>query len=139
MSKLRTLVEKHYENVADGRFDREDDIFNSDVVTVEPGAGTIHGLEGFKQYEQAFRRAFPDGRLRLESAVEEGGHIVVEGRFTGTHAGPLAGPAGEIPPTHRPLDLAFADVFEVVGDRVTKHRLYYDQVSFMSQLGLARG
>src|SRR5438034_243691 len=55
---------------------------------------------------------------------------------TGTHTGPLTGPRGEIPPTNRPLDLEFSDLFETDGDRITRQRIYYDQVQFMSQLGL---
>ena len=36
----------------------------------------------------------------------------------------------------RPLNLDFSDLFEIDGDRITRHRIYYDQVQFMSQLGL---
>ena len=37
---------------------------------------------------------------------------------------------------NRPLILDFSDLFETDGDRITRHRIYYDQVQFMSQLGL---
>jgi ketosteroid isomerase-like protein len=30
----------------------------------------------------------------------------------------------------------FSDLFETDGNRITRHRMYYDQVQFMSQLGL---
>jgi len=42
------------------------------------------------------------------------------------------------PPTHRPLNLEFSDLFEIDGNRITRHRIYYDQVQFMSQLGLTQ-
>ena len=29
-------------------------------------------------------------------------------------------------------------VFEIDGSRITRHRVYYDQVQFMSQLGLVQ-
>jgi ketosteroid isomerase-like protein len=48
----------------------------------------------------------------------------------------LAGPRGEIPPTNRALSLDFSDLFETDGERITRHRIYYDQVQLMSQLGL---
>jgi steroid delta-isomerase-like uncharacterized protein len=136
MANLRSLVEKHYENVATANLEAEAEIFSPDVVTVEPAAGTLQGLAAFTAYEQGFHHAFPDGRLTLTSAVASGNTIAAEGTFTGTHTGPLIGPAGEIPPTHRTLELPFADFFEVEGGRITHHRIYYDQVAFLRQLGL---
>ena len=84
----------------------------------------------------AFQRAFPDGKLVLKSAIEAGNNVAVEGVYTGTHTGPLQSPRGDIPATNRALNLDMVDMFEVEGDRITRHRIYYDQVQFMSQLGL---
>jgi hypothetical protein len=44
-------------------------------------------------------------------------------------------PHAEIPPTNCPLNLDFSDLFEIDGNRISRHRIYYDQVKFMSQLG----
>jgi ketosteroid isomerase-like protein len=136
MSTLRDLIERHYANVSTGNIEAENEIFSPDVVTVDPGAGELRGLDAFKGYEQAFHRAFPDGRLVLKSAVESGDHIVVEGSFVGTHTGPMVSPMGEIPPTNRPLDLRFSDHFEVRDGKIVAHRIYYDQMAFLGQLGL---
>ncbi|HEY3063307.1 MAG TPA: ester cyclase [Chloroflexota bacterium] len=136
MTSPLELVKQHYVNVSAADFDAEDEIFSADVETIDPGAGTLHGLQAFKAYEAAFQRAFPDGKLVLKSAIEAGTKVAVEGAYTGTHSGPLTGPRGEIPPTNRPLNLDFSDLFETDGDRITRHRIYYDQVQFMSQLGL---
>jgi predicted ester cyclase len=130
------LVERHYRNVSTANFDGEDELFSPDVETVDPGAGTLHGLAAFKGYEAAFQRAFPDGKLVLKSAIEAGNKVAVEGAYTGTHTGAPTGPRGEIPPTQRLLNLEFSDLFETDGSRITRHRIYYDQVQFMSQLGL---
>ena len=59
------LVERHYRNVSAADFDAEDELFSPEVETIDPGAGTLHGLQAFKGYEAAFRRAFPDGKLVL--------------------------------------------------------------------------
>ena len=136
MADLQSVVQKHYDNVSSANFDAEDELFDSNVDTVDPGAGTIQGIEAFKAYERGFHQAFPDGRLTMKSAISSGNRIAVEGSFTGTHTGPLASPTGEIPPTNRTLDLAFSDIFEAEGERITRHRIYYDQVSFLAQLGL---
>jgi ketosteroid isomerase-like protein len=132
MTSPLELVKQHYFNVSAANFDGEDALFSPDVETIDPGAGTLHGIQAFKGYEAAFQRAFPDGKLVLKSAIEAGNKVAVEGAYTG----PLTGPGGEIPPTQRPLNLDFSDLFETDGDRITRHRIYYDQVQFMSQLGL---
>jgi ketosteroid isomerase-like protein len=132
------LVERHYQNVSAADFDAEEALFSPDVETTDPGAGTLRGIQAFKGYEAAFQRAFPDGKLVLKSAIESGNKVAVEGAYTGTHTGPLTGPRGEIPPTQRPLNLDFSDLFETDGERITRHRIYYDQVQLMSQLGLMK-
>ena len=45
-------------------------------------------------------------------------------------------PQGEIPPTGKTIDLHFCDVFQVSGGKAIAHRLYFDNVEFLSQLGL---
>lgn len=136
MVSPRALVEQHYRNFSTANIDADDELFSSDVETVDPSAGHLRGLPAFKAYLQAFQRAFPDGKLVLKSAIEAGNAVAVEGVYTGTHTGPLQSPGGEIPPTNRALNLDMADMFEVEGDRITRHRIYYDQVQLMSQLGL---
>ncbi|HEX2158063.1 MAG TPA: ester cyclase [Actinomycetes bacterium] len=139
MQDVRSLIERHYRNLSTGDVAAEDALFSPDVVTVEPAAGTIQGLDAFKAYVQAFRTAFPDGQHRLTSIVESGSLVAAEGTFTGTQQGPLVGAGGELPPTGRQVEFSFADFFEVEGGRIVKHRLYYDQVTFRTQLGLMPG
>jgi predicted ester cyclase len=139
MSLLRSLVEKHYAQVANQEWDRAAEVFTPDVETTEPGAGTMHGLAATVAYGTAFITAFPDGRLHLDTAIESGNSIVVEGRFTGTHNGPLVSPAGTIPPTGQKLELPYCDVFTVKDERIATHHIYYDRLDFMAQLGLMPG
>lgn len=56
--------------------------------------------------------------------------------MVGTHTGPLDTPEGELPPTGRSLRLRECDMVTVVDGAAVTHRFYYDQVEFMSQLGL---
>jgi len=136
MSALRTLVEKHYEQVKTNNFSNNLDIFSPEVETIHPGAPAMRGLDPFNAFAQVFHQAFPDGQLHLDRAVEQGDTIIVEGRFTGTHTGPMVGPTGTIPPTGKSLELPFCDLFQARDGRIVAHRVYYDQVTFMTQLGL---
>src|SRR6266568_1530615 len=63
--------------------------------------------------------------------------VVVEGAFSGTHAGPLKTPMGEVPPTGRKLKGEFIQVFEIDRGLVKRNYLMYDQVEVMTQLGMA--
>lgn len=67
--------------------------------------------------------------------MEQGDSVIAEAVLTGTHAGPLAKPAGEIPPTNKRIELIVADAFDVHDGKVTGHRVYFDQMA-MTQLGL---
>jgi ketosteroid isomerase-like protein len=133
---LVDIVKQHYANVSQGDWQRDREIMSPDVVTMAPGAGTLNGLDAFLGHEAVFPTAFPDARAELIRAVASGDTVIVEGAFSGTRTGPLASPAGEVPPTGRSLRLEFADVFVIRDGIVVEHRIYYDQVEFMTQLGL---
>ncbi|HYX83638.1 MAG TPA: ester cyclase [Gaiellales bacterium] len=137
MPGLRELVETHYSGFSRGDLDLATSIFSEDVVTIDPVAGRMDGLAAFRAYGEAFRHGFPDGRLTLERVVAETDDvIVVEGVFTGTHTGTLAGAAGEIPATGRSLRLPFCDIFQARDGRLVEHHVYYDQMAMLTQLGL---
>ena len=131
-----TLVDRHYAQINRNDFSDATELFSPDVVTQVPDAGRLTGIEPFIAYGQAFLRAFPDGRIHGDRYLVSGDRVVVEGRFTGTNTGPLQTPAGEVPPTGRGMVLPFADVFLVTDGRITEHRVYYDTLGLMAQLGL---
>lgn len=135
MSPLIDLVKQHYANMSSGDLDRDRELMSPDVVTVDP-SGTIRGVDAFIEHERGFATAFPDARAELVRGIESGELVMAEGVFSGTHSGPLASPQGEVPPTGRTLRLEFADVFVVRDGLIVEHHIYYDQVSFLAQLGL---
>jgi ketosteroid isomerase-like protein len=132
----KPLIDRHYDQINRNDFSDAADLFSPDVVTGVPDAGRLPGIEPFIAYGQAFLRAFPDGRIHGDRYVESADRIVVEGRFTGTNTGPLLTPAGELPPTGRAMVLPFADVFRVADGRIAEHRVYYDTLGLLAQLGL---
>ena len=132
----RPLLDRHYAQINSDNFADAADLFSPDVVTQVPGAAPLHGIEPFLAYAQGFHGAFPDGRIHADRYLESGDRVVVEGRFTGTNTGPLQTPAGELPPTGRAMVLPFADVFRVADGRIAEHRVHYDTVGLLAQLGL---
>jgi ketosteroid isomerase-like protein len=131
------LVDRHYAEINRNDFADVGEVFSPDVATEVPGAGRLTGIEPFVAYGQAFLRAFPDGRIHRDRYLEDGDRVVVEGRFTGTNTGPLQTPGGEVPGTGRAMVLPFADVFRVARGTIVEHRVYYDTLGLLVQLGLA--
>jgi len=130
------LIDRHYAEINTNDYSDAADLFSPNVVTQVPGADPLRGIEPFLAYGQGFNRAFPDGQIHRDIYLESGDRVVVEGRFTGTNTGPLRTPAGELPPTGRAMVLRFADVFRIADGRITEHRVYYDTVGLLAQLGL---
>ena len=110
-------------------------VFSDDLETTDPGMGTVHGLAPFREYLETLKRAVPDARALVEAMYEAGEAVIVEGRFLGTHTGPLAGSDGDIEPTGASVDLRFADVSRVRGGKISYHT-YYDQLRLLTQSGV---
>jgi predicted ester cyclase len=136
MGQSLDTVTRFYERYNQNDFDGATALFKPNIRAFDPAAGAMHGIEAWRAYNALFKIAVPDGRLELDTAVEQGEQVVVRGRYTGTHTGPLASPEGEIPPTGRSIDLHFADCFTVENGLVSQHRVYYDQMELLGQLGL---
>jgi hypothetical protein len=70
-SELRAVVERWYEAFNRGDFDAVTEVFAPDVETTDPSLGTTtHSVEAWRAHGEAFKRALPDARLNLHSAVE---------------------------------------------------------------------
>ena len=69
------------------------------IVCNAPGGMEYRGAQAVKEYNQSWRNAFPDAQVRATSIAVDGRTVVVEGEFSGTHAGTLVTPMGEIPAT----------------------------------------
>src|SRR5438067_115143 len=64
-----------------------------------PTGQKFHGQAGIRQYSEAWAAGFPDGKVEDLSVIAGDNGAVIEFVGKGTHTGPLASPAGEIPPT----------------------------------------
>jgi steroid delta-isomerase-like uncharacterized protein len=136
MGDLQRLVRIHYEGVNSGDLGAAASVFAGDCENVSP-LGTTRGIEALRQMGEAFRTAAPDNRLEARHTWEDGDTVIVEGVYTGTHTGPLAGPGGMIPPTGRPFVLPYVDLFQARGGKFVSHRMYWDNAGFLAQLGLS--
>lgn len=111
------------------------ELYADDGVFVDP-SGEYRGGEAIAEYWDGFFKAFPDLSGRDEFKAESGDTAINEWSASGTNTGPMETPEGAMPATGKQLTLHGCDVLTVRDGRITSHRAYYDQLGFMSQLGL---
>ncbi|HVP01435.1 MAG TPA: ester cyclase [Solirubrobacteraceae bacterium] len=131
----RALVTRFYESFDSGDIEAALAPFSPELETTDPGMGTVRGLAPFREYLETLKRAVPDARAVIERTLHDGDTVIVEGRFVGTHTGPLTGPDGDLEPSGAAVDLRFADVSRVEDDRIASYHTYYDQLGLLTQMG----
>ncbi|MFQ5553060.1 MAG: ester cyclase [Thermoplasmata archaeon] len=100
----------------------------------------LKGLDAYRERFETNVGAFPDQHIATTRVFGQGDWVVLEGIFTGTHEGAFIGPTGqEVPPTNKRVELPIAFVFKIEGGKLTEEHDYYDNLAFLSQLGLAPG
>jgi ketosteroid isomerase-like protein len=111
-------------------------LYAADAVAESPEGPRLEGRAAIVEYMAQLKRAFPD--LSWESAHqhESGDTAIDEGYVTGTHSGPLATPEGELAATGRTIRIRECDIVTVRDGLCVAHRFYFDQLEFLSQLGL---
>jgi predicted ester cyclase len=110
--------------------------YAEDVRMLAPGA-ELEGVDAAVEYSMGYVRAFPDVRLETTNIVEGGDWIVAEFKYAGTNTGPLATPdGGEIPATGRKAVGTGVDIVRIVDGKVAEEHLYFDQLEFLTQLGI---
>ena len=134
MSQLQDMLDSHYAGVNAGDLDAALSVFDEDCEIVTP-AGTMRGLEGQRALGEAFKVAAPDNQLTQIATVECGDTIVVEGMYSGTQTGPLAGPEGTIPPSGRRFSFPYCDVLRARDGKFVSHHIYWDNAAFLAQIG----
>ena len=110
-------------------------LFAEDGVFSDP-SGEYRGPEAVIPYWEGFFKAFPDMTARDEFKAESGDTAINEWSFSGTNEGPLETPEGTLPATGKRLTIRGCDAITVRDGRITSHRAYFDQLAFMTQLGL---
>jgi steroid delta-isomerase-like uncharacterized protein len=116
------------------------------VAMISPSAdirtptGAFTGGQAYRAWISEHFRAFPDMYHEIRGiAVESEQTLAFEWRATGTFTGPLAMPGGEVPPNGKTIDVPGADFWRSEGGLIVAYHLYFDQLEFLRQLGLAPG
>ena len=136
MADRKEIAQMALELTDDNDLSAREALMTPDAEFVMPGGVVAHGPAGASAYTRPFLVAFPDGRHHMDLVLEDGDGVLVEGVWTGTHTGTLATPQGDVPATGRSIALPFTVVYRFDGDRASSVHVYFDQLTFLSQLGL---
>jgi steroid delta-isomerase-like uncharacterized protein len=132
------VVERAYETWNDRDVSALMNMYALDADVVIPGA-SVHGREQAGALWGAFISAFPDGHLTEILRLDCGEYVVSEHNLSGTHTAPLVTAQGEIPATGNKVSVDGVSVFQIKNGEIKSEHLYFDQVTFLTQLGLMPG
>ncbi len=108
-----------------------------DVTITLPGGVQVHGRDQVRASMQVMFTAFPDGKLQFGDQVLADDAAATEVVFTGTHTGPLAMPAGEIPPTGRAVRTTTVSMLRFRNGMIISERVIGDELELVRQLGVS--
>jgi steroid delta-isomerase-like uncharacterized protein len=132
--KREAIVREHMDSENRHEFDATLDTFDHPRYELIP-TGEVHdGPEEVMAYFKETRRAFPDQRNELLALHHADDAVLVEAVIRGTHKGPLR----SLPPTGREYELPILAIFMFDGDKLLCERVYFDQLTLLRQLGIAR-
>jgi steroid delta-isomerase-like uncharacterized protein len=100
----------------------------------DPASGGPIAGQQLRDYAQVYFTASPDIVFDILEVVDGGnGVVAVEWLGRGTFTGPL----GEVQPNGRAFTVPGCDVLTIEGDAIRSAHVFWDQLNFQRQLGLA--
>ena len=132
-ARREALVREHMESENVHDFDTTIGTFAHPRYEIIPTGDVYDGEQEVREYFAESRTAFPDQRNELISLRHADDAVIVEFNLRGTHTGPLR----SMEPTGREFATRVVAFFIFEGEKIVCERVYFDQLSILSQLGLA--
>jgi steroid delta-isomerase-like uncharacterized protein len=133
--KRESIVREHMDSENRHEFDATMATFHHPRYELVATDEVHDGQEEVDRYFEETRRAFPDQRNETLAMHHADDAVLVEAVIRGTHRGPLRG----LPPTGREFELPILAMFVFEGeDKLVCERVYFDQLTVLRQLGIAR-
>ncbi|MFN2556357.1 MAG: ester cyclase [Nitriliruptorales bacterium] len=136
MGEAREVFDRLTVALQRGDLEAAANCYAEDAVVVTPDEGELHGRERIMQYYKNFVDAFPNADYEPVNSHEAGNTAIDEGYFVGTNTAELSLPTGQIAATGIHVRVRECDIVTVESGFITSHRIYFDQMDFLNQLGL---
>ena len=130
MGKERQVMQEYL----DALFKRTGDYsvhFTDDVVaTIQGTDRRADGREAVTQFVRNLHRNAFDAHAELKNLLVDEGKAAIEADFVGTHTGEFAG----VQPTGRAVRVPYSVVYDLVGDKIARLRMYFPVSLLVEQL-----
>jgi steroid delta-isomerase-like uncharacterized protein len=138
MGEARDVGRRWFETISGGDRDAARALVADDVDFYSPGT-PAQSADEVADAMSAYAQAIPDAEFDVTYWHDAGDTAIAEGVYRGTHSGPLRTPQGDLPATGRQVAVPFVTVLKARDGKLTVHRAYWDNATFMEQLGLGGG
>ena len=109
----------------------------SPTCEIRTPQGNFTGRDEYRAWISGLMRAVPNLTHELNGIkVESGDTVAFELHAFGDMTGPLGTPDGDIPPTGRHMDVGGTDFWRFENGLVQQYHLSFDQLEFLTQLGI---
>jgi ketosteroid isomerase-like protein len=112
------------------------EVLADDVVFSAPGGLRGQGKPDCTAFFAGWFEAFSDAHVDVHELHLDGDVAVEVGTFSGTHDGVLRLPAGDVPPSGRPVAVRYIQVLRFRDGRHVSFNLMFDRLELLEQLGL---
>lgn len=112
------------------------EVLSDDVVFEAPGGLRGKGKAACIEFYGSWFSAFPDAHVDVHCVHIVDDVAIEEGTFTGTHNGVLKSPMGDVPPTGRPVRVAYIQVLRFRDGKHISFNLTFERLSLLEQIGL---
>jgi len=132
-----SVVRAYYDAFNQRDMDKNLALVTDDVKWMNiPFNVNFSGRTGFREYLENWTKGMPDCKVEIVNVIAGEEWTAVECIGRGTHTGPLAGPQGMIPATHKKLELKFCELLQVKDGQIALAHVYFDAATMLRQLGL---
>ena len=131
MADVSSLHHEMYDCVLRRDFAGLRALYHPDYVYIS-GDGTKGGIDEGVAVAETYTGAFPDLSFTIRSEFSSGTKSVIEIIATGTHTAELDG----IPATGKKVEVLVCNVVEERDGLIVEEREYFDNYSFLQQLGV---
>lgn len=134
------IVRRTFDYLNSRDLDSGDQYLATDVIVEAPGSNTRMNRDQGKRYTQSFVDAFPDLHFDIKDIVAQGDKVAVTWTAKGTHKSPLTMVnGGTLSPTNKTATVTGCSFYTLRNNKITRQEIYWDQVYFLTQLGVLSG
>ena len=126
----QAAIEAFVEAWNTGDVDKLDASTTENFMRTSPAGMEADSREAMKGVMTALRASYPDAKVVITDTRYGADRAFLNWTFTGTNTGP-----GDMPPTGKPVQLNGYTVTHFDGDRIAHEEVYFDVLSWMTQLG----